>query len=150
MPHSLAEVFIHIVFSTKNRVPLIQPEIENSLHAYLSSICRALGSPAVQIGGVEDHVHMMSKLSRTVAICDLLEEIKKRSSKWLKDKDPVLRDFSWQNGYWAASVSKPDVPRVIDYIENQRQHHRRVSFREEYLEILREHGVDCDERYLWD
>jgi REP element-mobilizing transposase RayT len=150
MPHSLAKVVLHIVFSTKHRAPFIRPEIEKELHAYQAAICRAQGSPALIINGAEDHVHILCRLSRTIAICDLLEEVKKRSSKWIKYKGKEYKDFAWQNGYWAASVGERGIERVRRYIANQKEHHRKKSFKQEHRETLGRHGVEFDERYVWD
>ena len=150
MPQSLAKVILHIVFSTKHRAPLIGLEIGNELYAYQASICRACNSPALIINGVEDHVHILCRLSRTIAICDLLEEVKKRSSKWIKSKGKEYKGFAWQDGYWAASVGEREVERVKRYIANQKEHHRKKSFKQEHRETLRRHGVDFDERYVWD
>jgi REP element-mobilizing transposase RayT len=120
------------------------------MHAYLATICRDLGSGFVQVGGVSDHVHIVTTLPRTLSQAQLIEQIKKTSSKWMKALDPKYRGFFWQRGYGAFSVSPSQVDDVLKYIDSQSEHHRTRSFQEEYRQLLRKHGVDFDERYVWD
>src|SRR5262245_23914597 len=142
MPQSLAKVIIHTVFSTKNRAPYLQnDEIRAELHAYLAAVLKSLDAPAIIIGGVADHVHVLHLLPRTRPIADILEEIKTSTSKWIKTKGPNYHDFHWQNGYGVFSVSESKVPEVRQYIENQADHHRRMSFQDEFRELCRRHGV---------
>ena len=150
MPQSLARVLVHIIFSTKNRAPLVRPEIEKELFAYQAAIFRECRSPALIIGGTEDHLHVLCNLSRTIALCDLLEEVKKRSSKWIKTKGQEYVGFAWQAGYGVFSVGESGVAATKSYIAAQKVHHRRIGFQEEYREILRRYGVEYDERYVWD
>jgi putative transposase len=150
MPQSLSAVYVHIVFCVKRREPLILPTIELELHAYLGAIFRECESPALRIGGTSDHVHILCSLSRTQTIADVIEEAKKRSSKWLKSKDAAFRLFQWQAGYGAFSVSGSGVAAVCEYIRNQREHHQKRSFEEEYRVLLKKYGVAYDERYVWD
>lgn len=151
MPQSLAKVLIHVIFSTKNRTAwLKRREFREALNAYLVGALRNLGSPAVLVGAAEDHVHILCHLSRTISIAKLLEEIKKTSSAWIKTQDPTLGDFYWQNGYGAFSVSLSNAGRVKRYIANQEEHHRRISFQQEFREFLKRHGIEYDERYVWD
>ncbi|NQT13193.1 MAG: IS200/IS605 family transposase, partial [Planctomycetes bacterium] len=124
MAQSLANVQIHLIFSTKNRVRLIRPEIEEELFAYLASVCRGCGCPAHKIGGTDDHVHVACSLSRTITLSKLVEEIKKRSSKWIKTKGPSYARFSWQAGYGAFSIGQSQLPALKRYIAEQREHHR--------------------------
>ena len=149
MPQSLSQVYIHLVFSTKNRQPLIFESIAPDLYAYMATVfydeCR---SPAKLIGGVEDHIHALFNLSRTWAIADVVESIKTSTSKWMKTQGP--RDFSWQSGYGAFSVSRSNVGVVEEYIRNQREHHRRQDFKGEFRGLLERHDVEYDERYVWD
>ena len=150
MPQSLSSILIHLVFSTKNRERLITPEVEPELFAYLAIVFRESGCPALDMGGVEDHIHILFRLSRTKPICDMIEEIKKRSSKWIKEKDPALAAFQWQNGYGAFSIGESAAPALRRYIAHQKQHHRKRSFQDEYRALLTKYRVEYDERYVWD
>ena len=150
MPQSLSSVLIHIVFSTKNRVPLIPAEVASDLYRYMTSISRAHGCPAHQIGGTEDHVHICCSLARTQTCAKLVEEIKTGSSKWMKTKKPSLARFAWQNGYGVFSIGEEQLNALRKYIENQPEHHARVSFEEEVRELLGRYRIAYDERYVWD
>ncbi|HEY0976937.1 MAG TPA: IS200/IS605 family transposase [Flavobacteriales bacterium] len=150
MPQSLAHVIIHLVFGTKNRRPVLVQPYRASVHAYLATLSRELQCECYRVGGVEDHVHMAIRLHRTVAIADLVEHVKARSSYWLKQQDPSFKDFSWQKGYAVFSAFYPDADRLIAYIDNQEEHHRKGSFEEEYRALLIESGLEFDERYMWD
>ena len=136
MPQSLSSILIHLVFSTKHREPFITSEIEPQLHAYLAAVFREYKSPAISINGTENHVHTLFALSRTLAVSDLIEEIKKRSSKWIKTKGPEYRSFRWQAGYGAFSIGQSNVPALKKYIAEQKEHHRHKSFEEEYQTFL--------------
>lgn len=149
MPQSLSQIILHIVFSTKDRVPFINPEIEEELHAYLGGVLRNIGCPAIAIGGPDDHIHILCRLSRTCAVSDLIEEIKTSSSKWIKTKGPNYRKFSWQGGYGAFSIGQSQVEAAVRYVRNQREHHRKNTFKEEFLKLLEKYEVDWDERYVW-
>jgi REP element-mobilizing transposase RayT len=150
MSQSLVKNYIHIVFSTKHRVPLINPPFEKELHAYLGGICNALECPVLTVGGYTDHVHILCLLSTKIALMQLLKELKANSSKWMKTKHPDLNNFYWQDGYGAFSVNPAEVEIVMDYIKNQHEHHRTKSFQEEYRAFLKKYKVDFDERYVWD
>ena len=150
MPQSLSKVILHIIFSTKNREPWLESNVRPRVHAYLATICRDLGAELVRVGGVVDHVHIVTTLPRTVSQAQLVEQIKKASSKWIKALDARYRGFFWQRGYGAFSVSPSQLDAVLQYIETQREHHRTRTFQEEYRELLRRHGVDFNERYVWD
>ena len=150
MPQSLSSVLVHLVFSTKNREPYITPPIESELYPYMAAIFRELKSPTLAIGGVSDHLHVLFSLSRVVTIAELVEEIKTTTSKWIKTKGQVFRNFHWQKGYGAFSVGRSEVGAVRQYIQDQKEHHRRVTFQDEYREFLKEFGVPFDERYMWD
>jgi putative transposase len=150
MSQSLSQVLLHVVFSTKHRQPLLAEDIQPQLHAYLARACRALGSQAYRVGGTDNHVHIACSLPRTLTISKLMEEIKKSSSIWIKDKDENCRNFSWQAGYGAFSLGQSQLPRLLQYIDNQHEHHRKQSFEEELIELLQRYQVDYDERYLWD
>jgi REP element-mobilizing transposase RayT len=147
MPQSLSRVLIHLVFSTKNRMPYIAADRRDRTFAYLVGALNALDCPAIEVGGMPDHVHLLFGLSRTRSVSEVVGEIKKESSKWAKAE--VLPDFFWQNGYGAFSVSPSNVDRVQAYIVNQEQHHRGRTFQDEFRELLRRHGIDWNERYVW-
>jgi len=150
MPQSLSKVIIHIIFSTKNREPWLDCEVRPRMHAYLATTCRDLGAEVVHVGGVADHVHIVTMLPRTVSQAQVVEQIKKASSKWIKALDARYHGFFWQRGYGTFSVSPSQLDNVLQYIEEQQEHHRTRTFQEEYRELLRKHGVDFDERYVWD
>jgi REP-associated tyrosine transposase len=150
MPQSLSKVMVHIIFSTKDREPWLGSDVGPRMHAYLATVCRDLGADLVRVGGVADHVHIVTTLPRTVSQAQLIEEIKKSSSKWIKTLDARYRGFFWQRGYGAFSVSPSQLEAVLEYVDTQQEHHRTHTFQEEYRELLRRHGVDFDERYVWD
>lgn len=151
MPQSLARVVLHVVFSTKNRVPFLEDVgLRQKLHRYVAGILQNMGCEPIVINGVEDHVHVLCNLSRTVTIADLVEEAKKSSSKWMKDLGPTFQEFYWQAGYGAFSVSQSNVEQVRTYILTQEEHHQKVSFQDELRALCRKHGVAIDERYVWD
>jgi putative transposase len=148
MPQSLSRVLIHLVFSTKNREPFIKPEHRDRLFSYLGGALNGIGCPAITVGGVADHVHLLFVLGRTVSVSQVVEELKKESSKWAK---PIIHPaFYWQHGYGAFSVSPSNVEWVKAYIEKQEEHHAAISFQDEFRELLRRHGIEWDERYVWD
>ena len=150
MPQSLSLTIIHLVFSTKDRMPLLTPEILTDLHAYLATVARHADGECYRVGGVADHVHLALRLSRTQTIADLVSELKTSSSKWLKDKSPALSKFAWQRGYGNFSVGPRDLDALIAYIDGQEEHHRTKTFQDEYRSFLQHYGIDFDERYVWD
>ncbi len=150
MPQSLAQLYTHLIFSTKNRISVLDPSIHESLGAYLGGILRALESPSLAIGFARDHVHVLYCQSRKIALIQTIEELKKSSSKWLKTQGPGFQGFYWQNGYGAFSVSASKLEAVRRYVLNQPTHHRKTTFEEEYRRFLEEYHVSYDERYLWD
>lgn len=150
MPQSLANIYIHLIFSTKDRQPLLTDTIRPSLHSYLGQIGKTLECPIILVNSVEDHVHILHRLSRTVTISKAVEEFKKSTSKWLKSQSPDLANFSWQSGYGAFSVSESNLDSVTAYIQNQREHHRTKSFQDEFREFLKKNKLTFDEQYLWD
>jgi putative transposase len=150
MPQSLAQNLLHLVFSTKGRRPFLNAAIRPEMNAYLAGALREWGSPAILVNSVEDHVHILFALSKNHALKKVVEEIKKTSSKWIKTKHSRYAGFYWQAGYGAFSVSQSNVERVRTYIATQQQRHRRVSFQDEFRALLRKHGLEFDERYVWD
>ena len=150
MPQSLARIYVHLVYSTKNRAPFLNDTtLRDRAHRYLAGIYNGLSSPAVIVGGVEDHVHVLCHLRKTVAVADLVRDVKRDSSKWAKDQ---LRsdDFQWQRGYGAFSISPSHVPAITEYIKNQEEHHHTETFQEEFRRLCRKYGLEIDERYVWD
>jgi putative transposase len=151
MPQSLAQIYLHVVFSTKHREPLLADrELRCKTHAYMVGICRNLGSPSLIIGGTDDHVHLLCTFSRTSAVSDFVRELKRDSSKWVKTKNASLAGFHWQDGYGAFSVSPSHVPALKDYIASQDEHHKQEAFEGEYLRLLAKYGVEYDERFVWE
>ena len=150
MPQSLSSILIHLIFSTKNREPFLMSEIEVELYPYMASIFKALKSPALIINGTSDHLHTLFSLSRVVTIAELVEEVKTESSKWIKTKGRNFRNFHWQSGYGAFSIAQSQVPILKRYIRRQKEHHRRVTFQDEYRKFLKAYEVEYDERYVWD
>jgi REP element-mobilizing transposase RayT len=150
MGQSLVKNYLHIVFSTKYRQNLILPPVEEELHNYLGGTCKKLECPPLIVGGYTDHIHILCMLSKKMALMKLVEEIKSSSSKWVKTKAPEYANFYWQDGYGAFSVNPGHVERVISYIKNQKEHHRKKTFQDEYRKILQQYNVEYDERYVWD
>lgn len=150
MPQSLARLNVHLIFSTKNRERLIHDAVRPSLHAYMATVLQNIDCPAVLINSVEDHVHILFEIARTVSVSDAVEDVKKSSSKWIKTQGQEFAGFAWQAGYGAFAVSESNVAAVRDYIADQQEHHRRKRFQEEYRAFLEWHRVAFDERYVWD
>ena len=149
MGQSLVKNFVHIVFSTKNREPLITPVFEKELHTYLASLCHELDCFPVQVGGYTDHIHILCNLSKKIALMKVLETVKSHSSKWVKTVHPTLTNFYWQDGYGAFSVNPSELDAVAEYIRNQHVHHSKKTFQDEYRQLLKKYDVDYDERYVW-
>ena len=149
MGQSLVKNYLHIVFSTKNRKPLIDEGIENELYSYLAGICNKLECYPIKVGGYTNHVHVLCNLSKKMALVKLMEELKSHSSKWIKTKGDKYSNFYWQDGYGAFSVNPREVEVVVKYIENQKEHHRKKSFQEEFVAFLEKYNVEFDEKYVW-
>ena len=147
MAHTLVDLLVHVVFSTKHRLDLITPEIEPTLHRYMSGTIRGLGSRCLALNGIENHVHLLISLSKAAALSDLVRDLKKASSHWMNDNGAA--GFLWQEGYGAFSVSPSNVPAVKRYIASQKQRHGRMSYEDEYVALLKRNGLDYDERFLW-
>ena len=150
MPQSLVKNYIHITFSTKNRLPLIRDSIKDELFNYLGGTCKELESQPVIVGGTIDHVHLLVNLSRKMALMNLIEKLKTHSSKWIKTKGPDFANFYWQHGYGGFSVNPKQIDIVEKYIQNQEAHHHKTSFQEEYRKFLKDYQIDYDERFVWD
>lgn len=149
MAQSLSKVYIHIIFSTKHRQNLIDDDIEKRLYKYLGGICKGMDCNPIQIGGHQNHVHVLCTLSRKVTQMHLLEELKKQSSKWIKTIDSKYSNFFWQGGYGIFSVNPTDIDVARAYIKMQHEHHKTKTFQEEYLAFLKKYEVEYDEKYLW-
>ncbi|MDD2284414.1 MAG: IS200/IS605 family transposase [Paludibacter sp.] len=149
MSQSLSKLYVHIVFHTKKNQNLINQDIEKELYAYLGGILKSTKSVPIAINGIENHIHILCIISKNISLADLLEELKRNSSRWIKSKGVDYNDFAWQGGYGGFSVSQSKVNTVKTYIENQKEHHRTVSFKEEYILFLKEYGIDYNEDYLW-
>ena len=150
MAQSLVRNLIHLVYSTKNRSPWIAAEVRPRLFAYQAGIFKEWESPAIIIGGVDDHVHALFNLSKNHPLIKIVEEVKKGSSQWMKTEGPKNPDVHWQAGYAAFSVSQSNLDSVKRYIKNQEEHHRKLTFQDELRALLRRHGITFDERYVWD
>ena len=151
MPQSLAQVYVHVVFSTKNRTPVMaSADLRRQMHAYLATVFKGHDCRPITIGGTADHVHILCTWSRTRTLAEVIGDVKRLSSKWVKTKGPPLAVFQWQNGYGVFSVSHSNVGRVRKYIDGQNQHHKTITFQQELRTFLRKHGVPFDERYIWD
>ena len=150
MAQSLVKNYLHITFSTKDRQPYIDDKISGELFNYLGGICKNLECYPVIVGGYLNHVHILCLLSRKIALMKLIEGVKSHSSKWIKTKGEQYKRFYWQHGYGAFSIHYNKTDIVEKYIANQFMHHRKTSFKEEYLGLLKTHKIDYDERYLWD
>lgn len=150
MAQSLSNLLTHLVFSTKNRMPSLNEDIASELHPYIVGVLDNLGCPSIQVGGASDHVHIFYRLSRIKSVAEVVETVKTSTSKWIKTKSNELAGFYWQSGYGAFSVSQSDMDAVIAYIRNQPEHHKKVSFQEEYRRFLNRYQISYDERYVWD
>ncbi len=151
MAQSLARLWTHLIFSTKNRFPFLSDKnIRGDMHSYLAKVLRSHDCETLMVGGVTDHVHALFALSRNYSIAEIVKEIKRTSSSSIKEVSPSLKKFHWQNGYGAFSVSQSNLEQVIRYIEKQERHHQRVTFQDEYRAFLKKYKIEYDERYVWD
>ena len=149
MANTYTSLHYHIVFSTKNRQRSIAQGIEQRVWEYLGGIARRHKLTALQVGGTEDHIHALVLAPPTISPSQIAQLLKGDSSKWIHDEFRALHGFAWQDGYSAFTVSKSNLPEIVRYIQTQREHHRKKTFQEEYLEFLQKHGIPYDERYLW-
>ena len=149
MAQSLSKIYLHIIFGTKNWQPTIKSPHDKKLYAYIAGTSNSLDCASISVGGHLNHVHVLCRLSKNITISDLLETLKKRSSKWMKLQDESLENFFWQKGYAAFSIGADSVEKVRHYIENQSEHHAHVNYRDEIIRLVKEHGLEYDERYFW-
>ena len=151
MAQSFSQLYVHLIFSTKGRQPFLTDlPFRERVHAYLAKACHNLECPSLVVGGVEDHVHALCRIAKTIAVADLIRELKRESSKWIKEEMPALRDFHWQTGYGAFSISPGHAEKLKKYIRNQEEHHRQESYQDEFRRICGIYGIAVDERYAWD
>lgn len=150
MANTYNQIYIHIVFTVKGRQNLIQKKWQEELYKYISGIVNAKGQKLFAIGGMPDHIHILLSISPNISISDLVRDIKANSSKWINQNQFVLGKFQWQDGFGAFSHSKSNLDKVINYINNQEDHHKKRSFKDEYLELLNRYDIDYDDRYLFD
>ncbi len=150
MPQSFVSAHYHVMFSTKARTASIDGAWRERLYEYVGGILRELKSPLLAAGGIPDHVHLLVSLSKELAISDAMRVVKTHSSGWIHDTFPSAHDFAWQAGYGAFTVSYSNLSRVKQYIANQAEHHRARDFKDEFRVFLRRHGIEFDERYIWD
>ncbi len=150
MAHTFTRLLTHVIFSTAGRAPTIGDPIRNDVHAYFGGILREMGGTAIAIGGTADHLHALLQLGADVNLADCLRVAKTNSSRWVHEKWPERRDFAWQRGYAAFTVSSSNAPAVIRYIASQEDHHRHMSFQDEFLALLRRHGVTFDPNHVFD
>ncbi len=151
MPQSLAQIYTHIVFSTKGRAGFLKDHaLRERTHAYLASACANMDSPSLIVGGQENHVHILCSLSRKRAVADLIRDLKRESSKWIKGQEPDLNRFQWQAGYGAFSISPTHIDNLREYISRQETHHKKETFQDEFRRLLNKYGIQFDEDYVWD
>jgi REP element-mobilizing transposase RayT len=149
MAQSLSKLYIHIIFHIKNNDVKILPENETELYAYIGGIIKATSSFPIKINGTENHLHILSTMSKNISLADFVEEIKRNSSRWIKTKGEHYQRFAWQSGYAGYSVSLSKVATVERYIERQKEHHKQESFQDEYKKFLEEYGTEYNDNYLW-
>jgi len=153
MPQSLSQIHVHLVFSTKNRVPFLQnDDIRVEMHDYLGGVSNQHDCPVIRVGGAADHVHLIALLGRKISQADWVCELKRASSLWIKErfKNNHLNDFAWQSGYGCFAIHIERLEKIIHYVETQMAHHRKIGFQDEYRAILTKLGIKWDERYVWD
>ncbi len=150
MPQSLANILVHLVFSTKDRQPVLQDEWRDDMHGYIGGIIRRCGGDLLAANSVSDHVHLFFPLPRTITVADLVKEIKTGATKWIHERNPRLNGFHWQAGYGVFSVSPGHKDAVVQYIAGQQEHHRKVTFQDEYRRLLEKYNIQYDERFVWD
>ena len=151
MPQSFSAVHIHLVFSTKDRRALLRDKTtRDQIHSYLGGVSKQLDCPPLRVGGVEDHVHLLSRFGRTIMQAEWVKELKRISNLWLKERGSEFADFQWQGGYAAFSVSQSNLDQVMQYISMQEEHHRKVGFQDELRELLRKDEIEWDEKHVWD
>ena len=151
MPQSLSQIYLHLVFSTKDRWPFLHDRlVRNEVHKILGGLCNKHECPVLIVGGVADHLHILCRFGRTVTLADLIKALKRGSSIWIKSNENPTKDFHWQNGYGAISIIPAHVDALRSYIADQEEHHAKESFQDEFRRILTKYDLEWDERYVWD
>ena len=148
MPQSLSNVIIHVIFSTKDHVPYLDENIRLRVHAYIATIIRDINGNAFRIGGTSDHIHIAASLPRTISQSDFVRKLKTESSRWIKEQG--VNNFSWQRGFGVFSIGYSNLGALINYIEGQESHHRKTTFKEEFIKFLKKYDVPYDEKYVWE
>lgn len=149
MAQSLSKLYVHLIYHIKNSSVLVRDEEKQQLYAYIGSVLKSNESIPIVINGTHDHVHILCVMSKNIALAKLVEEVKRHSSRWIKTLDNYYSEFAWQGGYGGFSVSPSIHDKTKRYIENQKHHHKKMTFQEEYLKFLKEYGIDYNEQYLW-
>ena len=150
MPQALAKIYLHLIFSTKNRERSLPDDVRDDLHSYMGGILHGLGCSPIEINTEPDHAHVLFVMTRTETISNVVGQLKKSSNDWLRNRDPQFRHFYWQGGYGVFSVSQSAVEEVRQYIRDQREHHKQVSFQDEFRTFLKRYEMEFDERYVWE
>jgi putative transposase len=150
MAHTFTNLLTHIIFSTKDRMPTLEPNLKERLFPYMGGIFRELGATPLLINGPTDHVHILAVLPAKLSVAEILNKVKANSSGWVHKTFPTRSTFAWQIGYAAFGVSPSQKPTALDYIAGQEEHHRKISFKEEFISFLKKHEIEYDERYLWE
>ena len=150
MPQSLAKIYVHLVFSTKNRGRVLSDDIRTGLHAYMGGTLNGLGCSPIEINTEPDHAHLLFAMTRTETLSNVVGQVKKSANDWLRARGPQFMNFFWQGGYGAFSVSQSAMEEVRKYIRNQREHHQQISFQDEFRAFLKRYEIEFDERYIWD
>ena len=149
MAQSFSKIAVHAVFSTKDRKPFLSTAVRADLFGYMVGILNSLNCATIMINSTEDHVHVLINMAKTISVSKMMEEMKGGSSRWLKSHDATMKNFAWQAGYGVFSVSESQIPRVVDYIAGQEEHHKSTTFQDELLLLLKKHKIEFDERYIW-
>ncbi|MFO0857295.1 MAG: IS200/IS605 family transposase [Phycisphaerales bacterium] len=150
MASTLTKILLHVTFSTKHRQPILPTHVEAELFAYIGGVCRRLDSSLLAMGGTDDHVHMLVSFGKTQTLADLMLNIKRDSSKWIKERVPSSADFAWQDGYFAFSIGESGVEALRAYIANQKIHHKSMDYKDEMREFFKKYGIEWNENYVWD
>ena len=150
MPHTYTNVLVHLIFSTKDRQPCIDAGLRSRLFAYLGGVLRDIGATPMIVNGMEDHAHLLAGIPAARSVAEVVRTVKSNSSKWVHDEFPNRHAFAWQSGYGAFSVSQSNVESVRQYIAHREEHHKTMSFQQEYVAFLQRHGIAYDERYVWE
>ena len=149
MAQSLCKIYLHIVFHVKTSSPKIEESHLERVHSYIGQLINSTGCQTICVGGVSDHVHVLCMLSRSETVAHLVEEIKRNSSRWIKTISPDYREFVWQGGYAAFSVSQSLTEKTLNYVRHQKEHHKKITFRDEYIQFLRIYNIEFNEQYIF-